>query len=89
MSAILLIGLCHDMSINAGCGGYLSTAQALRERHTVHAVEIEHRGHSVPKCVGIDMREAVAFAKLFSQSVTLPGCMGFQLSCANKKPWSW
>ena len=59
----MLVSFLHDVGVNIGGGADLGVVQAFRDGNAVHTVEVEHGGHSVPECVGVDVGEAVAFAE--------------------------
>lgn len=60
---VALVGFLHDVGVNIGGGADLCVAQALRDRHAVHTVEIQHTCHCMSESVGVDVGEVVPLAE--------------------------
>ena len=62
---IALVGLLHYMGVNIGRGADLGMTQPFGNAHTVHPIEVQHRGHCMPESMSVNVWESVALAELF------------------------
>ena len=61
---IALVGLLHYMGVNIGRGADLGVSQPFGNTHTVHHIEVQHRGHCMPEGMSVNVWESAALAEL-------------------------
>ena len=52
---IALVGLLHYMGVNIGRGADLGVSQPFGNTHTVHPIEVQHRGHCMPESMRVKL----------------------------------
>lgn len=61
---VALVCSLQHVGVDVGRGAHLGVPQPFGNAHTVHPVEVQHRGHCMPERMGVDVWEIVPPAEL-------------------------